>query len=76
MGKGIIGLFTKPVGGTIMLFTKTARGINNTPGTLYKGLTKKKKTRKKEEERKFQIRTNKELPESSLKEDDLENQVF
>jgi vacuolar protein sorting-associated protein 13A/C len=41
-GKGIIGLFAKPVGGTIQFFTKTARGINNTPGTLYKGLTKRK----------------------------------
>ncbi len=56
-GKGIVGLFMKPVGGTIQLFTKTARGINNTPSTLYKGMykkmTKKKVKRGLEEERKF-----------------------
>ena len=64
IGKGIVGLITKPVGGTIMLFTKTARGINNTPGTLYKGLTKKKKNKQEEEKRKYQLRTTKEIPDS------------
>ena len=38
----MFGLISKPIGGTIMLFTKTAKGMQNTPGTLYKGLLKKK----------------------------------
>ena len=42
IAKGITGLVMKPVGGTIQLFTKTARGIKNTPGTLLKRMTKNK----------------------------------
>lgn len=34
-GKGIVGLVLKPVAGTLDLFTLTARGIANTPTTVY-----------------------------------------
>jgi len=41
IGKGFVGLFVKPIGGTLQLFTKTARGINNTPLSIYKTVFKK-----------------------------------
>jgi len=40
IGKGFIGFITKPIGGTIMFITKTARGILRTPRTIYNKLLK------------------------------------
>jgi len=45
-GRGILGLICKPVAGTIDLVTYTARGIGNTPNTMYVGLTKLIRKRK------------------------------
>lgn len=46
-GKGLIGLVLKPVAGTIDLVTLTARGLANTPKTIYLNLSNlfKKKPR-------------------------------
>jgi hypothetical protein len=46
-GRGILGLVCKPVAGTIDLVTYTARGIGNTPKTVYVGLSKLIRKRKK-----------------------------
>ncbi len=35
LGKGVIGLVLKPVAGTFDLVTLTARGLANTPKTVY-----------------------------------------
>ena len=35
LGKGILGLVVKPVAGTLDLVTLTARGLANTPKTIY-----------------------------------------
>ena len=40
VGKGILGLICKPIAGSIDLVTQTARGIGNTPGTIYVGAKK------------------------------------
>ena len=40
LGKGVLGLVCKPVAGTIDLVTHTTRGIGNTPKTMYVGLSK------------------------------------
>lgn len=45
-GRGMLGLVCKPVAGTIDLVTYTARGIGNTPRTMYVGLTKLIRKRK------------------------------
>jgi hypothetical protein len=46
-GRGMLGLVCKPVAGTIDLVTYTARGIGNTPKTVYVGLSKLIRKRKK-----------------------------
>lgn len=40
VGKGIIGLVTKPVGGTFGLVQYTVQGSINTPGTIGRGIKK------------------------------------
>ena len=40
VGKGILGLIWKPIAGSIDFVTQTARGIGNTPGTIYVGAKK------------------------------------
>jgi hypothetical protein len=45
LGKGVLGLFCKPVAGTIDFVTCTIRGVNNMPRSLYRGI-KKIKVRK------------------------------
>ena len=37
VGKGIIGLFFKPIAGTCSLIQYTSNGILNTPGTIVRG---------------------------------------
>jgi hypothetical protein len=46
-GKGIIGLFAKPVAGTVSLVSYTGAGIINTPGTLASGISSRLKKKKK-----------------------------
>jgi len=38
VGKGILGLFFKPVAGTVAMMSYTTQGINNTPGTVAAGI--------------------------------------
>lgn len=47
-GKGLAGLVLKPVAGTLDLVTLTARGIANTPKTLYLNISRVLKRKKKE----------------------------
>eukprot|EP00743_Colponemidia_sp_Colp-15_P004614 GILK01004974.1.p1 GENE.GILK01004974.1~~GILK01004974.1.p1 ORF type:complete len:916 (+),score=174.71 GILK01004974.1:170-2917(+) len=42
LGKGVLGLVCKPVAGTIDLLTQTARGVQNTPQTIYNKIFKGK----------------------------------
>jgi hypothetical protein len=47
MGKGLVGLVCKPVAGTLDLISLTARGLGNTPKTMYMSIGKIVKKRKK-----------------------------
>ena len=38
VGKGILGLFFKPMAGTVSMMSYTTQGINNTPATVVKGM--------------------------------------
>jgi hypothetical protein len=40
LGKGMIGLVSKPVNGTLELVTLTKKGLTNTPKAVYVGLNK------------------------------------
>ena len=48
LGKGIVGLVLKPVAGTLDLVTLTARGLTNTPKTIYLKLNSVFKKKPKE----------------------------
>jgi hypothetical protein len=65
MGKGIMGLFLKPVAGSVAMMSYTTQGINNTPGTIASGIKNMRSKKKKGQSEAEESKGNPNEPEST-----------